>query len=150
LSNVVTYRFRVAATNPVGTGEPSEIVVSEPVSGTYDTFPPELAIVSVSPSTIAPGETLTAQWTVTDATGVGWDDTWGRWRTEFTLCSPWNEGSANGSLVSGSVTDGTFEATLEFPSDYAAQDWQVRIWAFDSLNNVRNGGCQSGYLTSTG
>jgi len=108
-------------------------------------------IVSVTPSTISVGETVTVRWRATDATGLQeyGDD----YNTMFGLCNPgpntYTGGVTYGSLVSGSSTDGIWEASHELIDGWAAGEWRVVVYATDVNQNNGQKGCEEGYLTVT-
>ncbi len=107
------------------TGGPSFTVTG----GTTKTTPlPQIGFSSVSPTTVATGQTVTFTWQVSAAAGVS-----------NTSVEPYGVGGGisnvcfgNGTLISGTARNGTYQEPCTIPTDASSGGWMGLIAAADS------------------
>ena len=94
-------------------------------------------MVSISPTSVSPGDTVTVTWSVVDETGVG--DALGDNRFSFShedigVGEVFGSLLVGATLISGDATNGTYQSTATVP-DTVGGTYEISVFAEDQLGN---------------
>lgn len=128
--------------NPSEWGAGGEFTI---VGGSSDNAAPRVTFVSIAPATMTPGGDLrpgvdiVVRWRASDESGVSYVAPWvfgpNGLLVDPATGQPWLSPRAPGTLVSGTPTDGVYEAVLSVSSSAPEGTYQLWFSAGDTLGN---------------
>jgi hypothetical protein len=122
-----------------GSDARSEVAVDfTVVGGSSDVAPPMIDGVTLSAGIVEPGDSIVVRWRATDESGVDDTSPWVSGPNGFVVDPTTGEPVAQwilGTLVSGTTTDGIYEATLRISPNASAGTYQLWFGARDTVGN---------------